>query len=98
MLCLCQEYSVCGCDENNSTDFTQALYENATKSGDDQYRIAKVADVDGTRTLVVNGTLANGTTAPGGADSMGGWSRTEGVNKWIGWWPMVLAVVVLACS
>lgn len=98
VLCLCQEDSVCGCDENNSTDFTEALYQNATGEGDDKYRIAKITDVNGTRTLVVNGTLADGTTAPGGTDSMGGWSRTSVGNKWVGWWPMVVLVVVIACS
>lgn len=74
VLCLCEQYSVCGCDENHNATYTQALYDNATvlPAGLDKQFVSAVADVNGTKTLVVNGTLANGTTADGGTDDDSG--------------------------
>jgi hypothetical protein len=73
VLCLCQQYSECGCDENHNQTYTQALVDNATRfDNSSQPYVSKIADVNGTRTLVINGTLANGTTAPGGTDSAAG--------------------------
>ena len=70
VLCLCQQYGECGCDENHNQTYTQELVDNATRfDNDSQPYVSKIADVNGTRTLIINGTLANGTTAPGGTDS-----------------------------
>jgi len=69
VLCLCQEYSVCGCDENHNETYAQALYQNASALPNDADMFtSKIADVNNTRTVVINGTLANGTTADGGTD------------------------------
>jgi len=60
---------VCGCDENHNETYTQALYQNASALPDDaDTYTSKIADVNNTRTMVINGTLANGTTADGGTD------------------------------
>jgi hypothetical protein len=73
VLCLCQAYQVCGCDENHNETYTQALYDNATDLPDDARNFtSKLAMVNGTKTLVINGTLANGTTAAGGSDNAAG--------------------------
>jgi len=53
--CYCGRYDTsCGCDSNNNTDYVNSIANNAS--------IARLADVNGTDTLVINGTLPNGTT------------------------------------
>lgn len=77
VLCLCQEYSVCGCDENHNQTYVDALVANATNANatntttDGSVR-SKIAEVNGTRTLLINGTLDNGTTADGGTEVVSG--------------------------
>lgn len=65
--CLCEEYSECGCDENGDNSHLDALvgsgdYRTLNKS------VVTVADINGTSTILLNGTLPNGTTASGGTD------------------------------
>lgn len=65
--CLCAQYLVCGCDDNGDVSFLNALI------GDGDYNklnktLINVADINGTSTIIINGTLPNGTTAPGGVD------------------------------
>lgn len=66
--CGCDETVECGCDDNtNSTYFSDLLgngsYAALNASG------VSIADVNGTSTLLVNGSLPNGTTAAAGTDS-----------------------------
>ncbi|KAK4541901.1 hypothetical protein LTR36_007265 [Oleoguttula mirabilis] len=81
--CLCGRYSECGCDNNNDTSYLDSVANNNT--------ISRVANVNGTDTLLVNGTLANGTTAAGGTDSAAG-SMRQGVLEMSGWWVVVAGV------
>ncbi|KAL1612629.1 hypothetical protein SLS60_000858 [Paraconiothyrium brasiliense] len=87
--CLCEEFSACGCDENDNQQYLKDLvgngsYDSLNKS------IINVADVNGTTTLVLNGTLPNGTTAPGGTDDAG---IALGVGKYAGWYVMGLTII-----
>lgn len=67
VLCLCQEYSVCGCDENHNQTYIDRLVANATANPTNGMVVgSKIVDLNGTRTLVTNGTLDNGTTSDGG--------------------------------
>ncbi|KAG4034732.1 hypothetical protein MFRU_002g00850 [Monilinia fructicola] len=91
VLCLCAAYSVCGCDDNGNSTFLDQLI------GDGSYAalnktLVNVADVNGTTTIILNGTLPNGTTASGGTDSAAGRTISEGM----GWWVMI-AVVFATC-
>lgn len=55
-----------------------------------------VADVNGTSTLLINGTLANGTTAAGGTDSpnaAGGGMHS--LLQHAGYWPAVVTVAAI---
>lgn len=54
--------------------------------------LVNVADVNGTTTILINGTLPNGTTASGGSDSAAGRTVAEGM----GWWVMI-AMVFATC-
>ncbi|KAK4987774.1 hypothetical protein LTR28_001822, partial [Elasticomyces elasticus] len=82
--CLCQQYSECGCDSNDDNSYLDNLVGNGTLDPS----VARVANVNGTQTLVINGTLENGTTAAG-AVSGGLRSRVLEVS---GWWVVLGAI------
>jgi len=64
--CLCQQYSVCGCDDNDDTSYLNGIIGNGTNLNSS---LVRAATVNGTATIFLNGTLPNGTTASGGSDS-----------------------------
>jgi hypothetical protein len=84
VICLCQQYSECGCDSNVNSTFISSLAPNGSIQSLNG-SVAVVTNVNGTETLVINGTLANGTTAPGGSGAPVGWrhSMTEGAGYWL---------------
>ncbi|CAK3760548.1 hypothetical protein AC578_5577 [Lecanosticta acicola] len=79
--CLCQQYSVCGCDSRNDTDYLTSVANNNT--------IARRLD---NGTLVINGTLPNGTTAPGGTDSAAPGLK-QSLLESSGFWIVIAGVV-----
>jgi hypothetical protein len=87
--CLCQEYSVCGCEENDDPKYLNDLVGNGSYAALNK-TLVTVSDVNNTRTLIINGTLPNGTTAPGGVDDAG---VALGVSKYAGYWAMGLVVL-----
>lgn len=87
--CLCQEYSPCGCEENDDQQYLNDLVGNGSYAALNK-SLVTVSEVNGTQTLVINGTLPNGTTAPGGQDDAGINLR---VGKYAGYW--VMATIVL---
>ena len=86
--CLCEEYSSCGCDENDDKKYLDDLVGNGSYDALNK-TLVNVADINGTTTLVINGTLPNGTTAPGGTDDAG---IALGVPKYTGYYAMALTV------
>ena len=57
MSCVCAQYNPCGCDDtDNSTSTIQQELQDGT---------ANITTVNGTKTVVVNGTLDNGTDTSG---------------------------------
>jgi hypothetical protein len=76
VLCFCENYGVCGCDDIVAmnltlTNGTQPVKYNTT-----------YAVINGTAYALLNGTLANGTTAPGGVESVGS-AIGFGVGSWV---------------
>jgi len=65
--CLCEQYQVCGCDDNNNATFLNDLVGNGSYAAQDDS--INVADYNGTSTILINGTLANGTTAADASSS-----------------------------
>lgn len=59
VVCYCDEYSVCGCDDNNNSTYLAEVI------GDPPHNSSIVTIVkNGTNeTAYINGTLANGTTS-----------------------------------
>ncbi|KAK2745181.1 hypothetical protein FQN55_006305 [Onygenales sp. PD_40] len=63
--CLCQKFSVCGCEENQDDKYFKDLIKQVDKDGFPMNTSTiRVATVNGTQSIYVNGTLANGTTNP----------------------------------
>ncbi|KAF2638478.1 hypothetical protein P280DRAFT_491872 [Massarina eburnea CBS 473.64] len=89
VVCLCQENNPCGCDENEDQTYLKALVGNGSYSGLNK-TLVTVSDVNGTQSLVINGTLPNGTTAPGGTDDAG---IMLSAGQYGGYWVMGLIVV-----
>lgn len=79
--CLCQQYSVCGCDDNDDTTYLDGLVGNGSSSALNQ-TLVRVANVNGTDTIFINGTLPNGTTASGGTDSASPRGRSIEAAGW----------------
>ena len=74
--CLCEEYCACGCDDNGNSTFVQSIVGNGV---DLNATLVRTSVVNGEKTLVINGTLANGTASglTSGAGGRGGmWSGT----------------------
>ena len=89
VVCLCQEFSVCGCDENSDQQYITDLIGNGSYAALNK-SLVTVSTINGTRTLVLNGSLPNGTTAPGGVDDA---AASLAIGKYAGYWAMGLVVV-----
>ncbi|EKG18191.1 hypothetical protein MPH_04580 [Macrophomina phaseolina MS6] len=90
--CYCQQYSTCGCDDNNDTAYYDSLVGNGSYDALNK-SLVTVARVNGTDTLLINGVLPNGTTASGGSDS----AAPAMVSKFGGWWAFVVLTVYAVC-
>lgn len=94
VLCLCQDYSVCGCDDNTDQAYLQSILPNDTAQPQLNESLIRISDVNGTRTIVLNGTLPNGTTASGGTEDPEATATTTsaGIRRAVmengGWWVM----------
>ncbi|KAG4428128.1 hypothetical protein IFR05_016389 [Cadophora sp. M221] len=92
--CLCAQYAVCGCDDDGNYTFLDSII------GDGDYfklnqSLVTVADVNGTSTILLNGTLPNGTTAAGGTEDAITGNTNAAVRTLIeasGYWVIVGAV------
>ncbi|EER44511.1 conserved hypothetical protein [Histoplasma capsulatum var. duboisii H88] len=64
--CLCQQFSVCGCEKNDNATYIDQLLSPKDQYGmpENTTTVRVVPKDDGSTTIYVNGTLANGTTNP----------------------------------
>ncbi|KAK8928063.1 hypothetical protein H634G_10494 [Metarhizium anisopliae BRIP 53293] len=94
VVCACGTYEVCGCDENNTT-MTELVgngtYDALNKS------LINVGDYKGQKTLLVNGTLPNGTTADGPDEGAGVGVGMKSLVEAAGLWPAVVCVIAAIC-
>jgi hypothetical protein len=88
--CGCDETVECGCDENS--DLLKEVVGNATNLNSS---LVSVADVNGTKTILLNGTLPDGTTAPGGDEDPFGNGAGGQLVRQVAWWPLVATVCAL---
>jgi len=68
VLCLCQQYSDCGCDDDGNSTFLDSVLVNGRAANSS---LVQINPVNGTTTIVLNGTLPNGTVLDSGAMAMG---------------------------
>ncbi|MCJ1246962.1 hypothetical protein MMC30_004173 [Trapelia coarctata] len=87
--CVCAQYSACGCDDNSNSTYIDDLIGNGSLADMDD-TLVRVTVVNGTKTLVINGTLPNGTD--GATSAAHSSTRTWAENS--GFW-VVGAVVGL---
>jgi len=80
--CLCAASEECGCDDNSNSTYVSSLIGNGTYSSLNQ-SLVTVADINGTNTIVINGTLPNGTTAAGGTVSASGASGVVEASRYL---------------
>lgn len=90
--CLCAAYAECGCDDSGNTTFLDSLIGDGTYSKLN-FSLVNVADINGTSTIVLNGTLPNGTTTPGGTEDANG--GAAGIMQSSGY---LVMVALAACT
>ncbi|OOQ81887.1 hypothetical protein PEBR_41253 [Penicillium brasilianum] len=103
VVCLCEEYQECGCDDNNNSTYYESLF-NGTQPRNTS--MVRVANVNGTEKIVINGTLANGTTTDDGSSSSTSSTSTSGAAQGplvtlinaSGYWVMVAVVIATVWS
>jgi len=101
--CLCQQYSVCGCDPGNGNDtiIAQQLTNGLGSGAPVNSTQVRVVDFgNGNTTAYINGTLDNGTTASGGTDPSNDDQISAGIRlltNYGGYW-VAAAVVGLLVS
>jgi len=66
--CLCEQYQECGCEENTDPTYISSVLGNGTINALNQ-TLVQVSTVNGTSTILINGTLSNGTTSASSASS-----------------------------
>lgn len=82
-------YSACGCDNNSNTTYLDTLVGNGS-AADENSTLVHVGDVNGTKTLIINGTLPNGTNGTTSSTSSGAGKQT--LLEYSGFW-LVGAIV-----
>jgi hypothetical protein len=63
VMCVCVENFPCGCEENDDPEYLDDLVGNGSYPALNK-TLVTVSDVNGTKTLVLNGTLDEDTVAP----------------------------------
>lgn len=99
--CGCAADVECGCDYEDTPEYKQYMSDLI---GDGSYAglnksVVNVADVKGKSTILINGTLENGTTAAGGTEdpnAAGGGLRA--MLQHVGWWPVAAAVCAIVLT
>ena len=80
MTCLCQMYSACGCDDNGNSTYLDELLGNGSASAENS-TLVRVGPVNGTKTVVLNGTLPNGTDTSAAAATTTSTSTSGAVGR-----------------
>lgn len=91
--CACSEMGECGCDIPSGDTNNLTYIDELVGNGDYNklnHSLITVADVNGTSTILINGTLPLGTTAPDNAGN-----GLAMLLQHAGWWPVVATVCAI---
>ncbi|KAH8743772.1 hypothetical protein F5883DRAFT_662996, partial [Diaporthe sp. PMI_573] len=94
VMCGCAPYQVCGCDDNADQAYIYSIISNGNY-GSLNHSIVCLGDVNGTETILINGTLPNGTTASGGRKSPNAAAGLRHVALVAGWWPALVTTAFI---
>jgi hypothetical protein len=95
VLCLCEQWCVCGCDDNADQAYMSSVIGTGNTSAWNATLVAE-AVVNGTKNIVINGTLPNGTfTATNGTTITAGASGLRSRTYLLGWCGLLAAVFVM---
>ena len=83
-------YSACGCDNNSNTTYLDSLVGNGS-AADENDTLIHIGIVNNTKTLIINGTLPNGTNDTTSTTSGAGAAR-QTLLEYSGFW-LVSAIV-----
>ncbi|KAF5234255.1 hypothetical protein FAUST_7715 [Fusarium austroamericanum] len=101
ILCACSREASCGCDQDDNVNNT-ALYDELIGNGSYEHlnkSIVDVAEVNGTTTILINGTLPKDTALPSEGSSSGSGSgdsdsaAARAMIEAMGYWPAAAAVL-----
>lgn len=98
--CLCAAFQVCGCDDNEDPAWISSLIGDGSYAQLNKTLINPVL-INGTSSIFIDGTLPNGTTAPGGTEdpllppSTNAGAGMGRILEAVGFWPVVAAVAVM---
>lgn len=88
VVCLCQQYQECGCDDNNNRTYFESLFNGTQPKNTTNTR---VVDVNGTEKIYINGTLPNGTTSATSSAPTSAMNLLHASGYWV-----TVAVVAIA--
>lgn len=71
--CICQRFAVCGCDSNNKDSYYKSVFNGTVPHNSS---LVKIVDYKKEKTIFIDGSLPNGTTAKNAASSLEGGSFT----------------------
>lgn len=94
ILCACSREASCGCDEDDNKNATE-LYDQLIGNGSYEAlnkSIVDVAEVNGTTTILINGTLPEDTQLPEDGDSSDSAAARTMIEA-MGYWPAAAAVM-----
>ncbi|KYK58174.1 hypothetical protein DCS_05187 [Drechmeria coniospora] len=102
VVCGCARFAACGCDENNNTAYYDDLLGNGSYAALNK-SVVDMGEYNGSKTILINGTLANGTTAAQETPTQSAQnaqntkvsaaSSITSIAHAAGYWPAVAAVV-----
>ena len=87
--CLCDQYSACGCDDDGNTSYIDSLLGDGTAASQND-SLVHIGNVNGSKTVVINGTLPNGTDDSASTTTNG--ASSQKVLEVSGFW-LVIAIV-----
>lgn len=88
VVCLCDRYDPCTCEDNGDQDYFKSIIGNGTYAGLNMSIVTVSPDPKTQKsTIYINGGVPNGTTASGGTEDPNAASGMMALAQAAGWWP-----------
>ena len=80
--CVCAQNAQCTCDDQQDPSYLASIVGNGSAS-DINSTVARIANVNGTDTLIINGTLPDGTGSGSGTSAASSMRVPESAGMWL---------------